>query len=164
MTESQKVEQVWETPSADDIVQLTKAHVEAMEMTNDDVVWVQAGMQHLLLQTVGRKSGNVHKVALPTWNDPDGNRIVVGSFAGAKTHPSWFLNLRDRVDPLLRVRVQTGEFLSDAEILAGDDRTRTWDGLVADRAWYTTYQEKTDRQIPLIRFPETEWVSRVTSS
>lgn len=159
-TSSQKVEQVWETPPADEIVQLTKAHVEAMETMTDDIVWVQAGMHHILLHTVGRKSGNVHKVALPTWNDPDGHRIVVGSFAGAKNHPSWFLNLRDRKEPNLRIRVQAGEFYSNAEILEGEERQRTWDGLVADRDWYTNYQAKTDREIPLIRFPETEWITK----
>lgn len=156
---SQKVEQVWETPPADEIVELTKAHVGAMETMTDDIVWVQAGMHHILLQTVGRKSGNVHKVALPTWNDPNGNRIVVASFAGAKNHPSWFLNLRDREVANLRIRVQTGEFFSNAEILEGDDRQRTWDGLIADRDWYVKYQAKTDREIPLVRFPETEWIT-----
>ncbi len=156
---SQKVEQVWETPAPDEIVELTKAHVQAMETMTDDIVWVQAGMHHILLHTVGRKSGKVHKVALPTWVDPDGHRVVVASFAGAKNHPSWFLNLRDRSEPNLHIRVQTGEFYSNAEILEGDDRQRTWDGLVADRAWYTDYQAKTDRQIPLVRFPETEWIT-----
>ncbi len=156
MNESQKVEQVWETPSADEIVELTKAHVGAMETMTDDIVWVQAGMHHILLQTVGRKSGNVHKVALPIWKDPDGHRIAVASFAGAKNHPSWFLNLRDRTEPRLRIRVQDGEFWSDAEVLEGEERDRIWDLLVADRSWYTDYQAKTERQIPLVRFPETE--------
>ena len=65
----QYVEQVWETPSHNEIVDLTKVHVEAMEMTSDDMVWVQAGMHHVLLTTIGRKSGNRHKVALPIWKD-----------------------------------------------------------------------------------------------
>ena len=96
-------------------------------------------------------------MALPTWNDPDGHRIVVGSFAGAKGHPAWFLNLRDR-EPgsMVKMFVQGGRFWSDAEILEGDDHTRTWEGLTADRAWYNDYQAKTDRLIPLIRLPETK--------
>ena len=36
----QHVEQVWETPSHEEIVDLTKVHVEAMEITNDDMVWL----------------------------------------------------------------------------------------------------------------------------
>lgn len=157
MTESQKVEQVWETPPLDEIPKLSTAHVGAMESMDDDEVWKQAGMHHVLLRTVGRKSGNEHRVALPTWNDPEGRRVIVASFAGAKQHPSWYLNLADReANPEVLVRVQGNkQFWSDHEILDGDEYDRVWDLLVADRAWYDNYQSKTDRRIPLVRLPET---------
>ena len=154
--QDQQGTQVWETPSHDEIVELTKAHVGAMETMDDDIVWAQAGMHHVLLRTIGRKSGTEHKVALPIWRDPDGHRIVVASYAGAEKHPSWFLNLRDRVEPLLRCRSQQGEFLSDAEILEGAERERIWELLTADRAWYNDYQAKTERAIPLVRLPESQ--------
>jgi deazaflavin-dependent oxidoreductase (nitroreductase family) len=154
--ESQKVEQVWETPSLEEIPVISKMHVEAMESSDDDMVWVQAGMHHVVVRTIGRKSGKEHKVALPTWRDPHGNRIVVASYAGAPQDPSWFLNLRDRdANPEVLCRVQGGAFWSRPEILEGDDYDRTWTGLVADRAWYTDYQAKTARRIPLVRLPET---------
>jgi deazaflavin-dependent oxidoreductase (nitroreductase family) len=154
---SQKVEQVWETPSLDEIPVLSKGHVEAMEASDDDMIWVQAGMHHVLLQTVGRKSGTVHKVALPTWLDPEGRRVVVASFAGAPGHPSWYLNLSDRdANPEVLCRVQGGtQFWSDHEILDGEEYDRIWGLLVADRAWYENYQAKTERRIPLVRLPET---------
>jgi deazaflavin-dependent oxidoreductase (nitroreductase family) len=155
MPESQKVEQVWETPSYEEIVTISAGHVQAMETSDDDAVWNVAGMHHVLLATVGRKSGKVHKVALPTWRDPDGHRIVVASMAGAPAHPSWFVNLRDRTaNPTVHVRVQGGEYDCVPDILAGDEYDRTWKLLTADRAWYNDYQAKTDRQIPLVRLPE----------
>ena len=53
-------------------------------------------------------------------------------------------------------RVQGGrQFWSDFEILDGDEHARIWALLNVDRAWYDTYQGKTDRQIPLVRLPET---------
>lgn len=126
-----------------------------MEGSDHDMIWVQAGMHHVLLQTIGRKSGNIHKVALPFWLDSDGHRIVVASFAGATRHPSWFINLRDSAaNPKVHCRSQQGPFLSVPEILTGDDRSQTWEQLVADRAWYTTYQAKTEREIPLVRLAE----------
>lgn len=153
---SQKVEQAWETPSADEIVTLTAAHVQAMETMDIDEVWQQAGMHHVMLRVVGRKSGKEHKVALPFWRDADGNRIVVASFAGAEKDPAWFVNLADRdANPEVYVKVQGGAFWSVPEILDGDDYSRTWAGLTADRAWYTDYQAKTTRRIPLVRLPET---------
>jgi len=158
VSESQKVEQLWETPSRDDIVVISRGHVQAMESSDDDAVWVLAGMHHVLLTTVGRKSGTEHKVALPIWRDPDGHRIVIASFAGAPGHPSWFVNLRDRdANPRVKVRVQgPREYWSVPEILTGAPRSELWDLLLADRAWYADYQAKTDREIPLVRLPETE--------
>lgn len=155
----QHVEQVWETPSHEEIVNLTKVHVEAMETTNDDMVWIQAGMHHVLLTTIGRRSGKPHKVALPTWQDQNGIRVIVASFAGAENNPSWFLNLRDRkANPRLLCQVQSGKFWSNPEILEGDERDIVWRQLCVDRAWYANYQDRTSRKIPLVRLPETEQI------
>lgn len=157
MAESQRVEQEWETPPIEEIPKITRDHVAALEVSDDDAVWQVAGMPHVMITTIGRRSGNEHKVALPTWNDPDGNRIVVASFAGHERHPAWYLNLADRdANPRVRCRVQGGEYWSVPEILEGEERDRIWDLLVADRAWYTDYQARTDRPIPLVRLPETE--------
>ncbi len=154
--ESQKVEQVWETPSLEEIPVISKAHVEAMEATTDPNVWIQGGMTHVVIRTIGRKSGKEHKVALPIWRDPDGRAIVVGSFAGAPGHPSWFINLRDRTaNPEVLCRMHDHAFWSVPDILDGDEYQRIWDLLVADRAWYTDYQAKTERRIPLVGLPET---------
>jgi deazaflavin-dependent oxidoreductase (nitroreductase family) len=157
MTEqSQKVEQAWETPSHDEIPKISAMHVEAMETMDVDEVWQQAGMHHVLLRTVGRKSGQEHKVALPTWRDPEGRRVVVASYAGAEKHPSWYVNLADRdANPEVLVRVQGGSFWSVPVILDGEEYDRTWAALVADRAWYADYQGKTERRIPLVALPET---------
>jgi len=151
----QKVEQQWETPSLDEIPVISRGHVAAMEQSDADEVWNVAGMHHVVLHTIGRKSGKEHKVALPTWRDPEGNRIVAGSFAGAEQHPAWFLNIRDRKEPEILCRVQGKQFWSNPEILDGDEYDRIWNLFVQDRAWYTDYQAKTDRRIPLVRIPET---------
>jgi deazaflavin-dependent oxidoreductase (nitroreductase family) len=156
MPTEQHVEQAWETPSLDEIPVITKGHVAALESTDDDAAWVLANMHHIVITTIGRKSGAEHKVALPFWRDPDGHRIVVASYAGAPQHPSWYLNLADRTaNPEIRCRVQHGEFWSVPEILEGDEHTRIWGLLTEDRAWYNGYQAKTQRTIPLVRFPET---------
>lgn len=156
MRESQRVEQTWETPPQDEIPRISAMHVQAMESSDADEVWRQAGMHHVLLRTVGRKSGREHKVALPYWRDPDGRRVVVASFAGAARHPSWYLNLADRdANPEVLVRVQGGAYWSVPEILEGEEYDRIWALLVADRAWYADYQARTERRIPLVRLPET---------
>lgn len=151
----QKVEQLWETPSLEEIPVITRAHVQAMEASDADEAWQIAGMHHVVLYTTGRKTGKEHKVALPTWLDPDGHRIVAGSFAGHDHHPAWFLNLRDRKEPEVRCRVQGRSFFSVPEILEGEEYDRIWALFTEDRAWYLDYQAKTTRRIPLVRLPET---------
>ena len=68
--------------------QIGQGHVAALESTDDDAAWLVAGMHHIVITTVGRKSGTEHKVALPFWRDPEGTRVVVASYAGAPQHPS----------------------------------------------------------------------------
>ncbi|HAQ03862.1 MAG TPA: hypothetical protein DCQ88_03515 [Acidimicrobiaceae bacterium] len=153
--ENQKVEQFWDTPTHDQIVEISHAHVEALEASNDDNVWQQVGMHHIILTTIGRRSGKEHKCALPIWCDLDGHRVVVGSFAGADKEPDWLANLRDRdSNSEVKIRTQIGEYTSIPEILEGEERDLIWNQLCEDRAWYNDYQDRTERIIPLIRFPE----------
>jgi deazaflavin-dependent oxidoreductase (nitroreductase family) len=143
------------TPTRDEIVGISQKHVTMMEASDADDVWVWVGMHHVLLRTVGRRTGAEHKVALPFWREASGHRIVVASFAGAAKDPSWFLNLSDRtVNPEVLVRVQGGLFWADAQILRGSEYETTWDALVADRPHYEDYKAKTDRRIPLVRLVE----------
>lgn len=142
-------------PAREHIPAISRAHVEQLEKSNDDAVWQLVGMHHLILHTVGRKSGNVHKVALPYWVDPEGNRIIVASFSGNETHPAWYLNLTDAsANPDVHVHVQTGTYRSTPEVLEGAEHERIWALLTADRPNYADYQTRTDRQIPLIRLAE----------
>jgi len=153
--ENQKIEQFWDTPTHSQIVEISHAHVEALEASDDDNVWQQVGMHHIILTTTGRRSGNKHKCALPIWRDVDGHRVVVGSFAGADKEPDWLANLRDKnSNGEVKIRTQKSEYISVPEILEGDERDLLWDQLCEDRAWYNDYQNRTERVIPLIRFPE----------
>jgi deazaflavin-dependent oxidoreductase (nitroreductase family) len=142
-------------PPREKIPAISRMHVAAMETMSDDSVWIGAGMHHVVLRTIGRKSGNEHKVALPFWRDAGGQRIVVASFAGAPAHPSWFLNLTDRTaNPEVLVKVQDHAFWAEAEILEGPEYDEIWDRLTADRPFYADYSTRTERKIPLVRLVE----------
>jgi deazaflavin-dependent oxidoreductase (nitroreductase family) len=143
------------TPTRDEIVEISAKHVELMESSDADDAWVWVNMHHVLLHTVGRRSGREHKVALPYWLDPAGHRVIVASFAGAQRDPAWFLNLADKAaNPEVKVRVQGGLLWMDAQILDGEEYDQTWSALVADRPHYDDYRAKTDRRIPLVRLVE----------
>jgi deazaflavin-dependent oxidoreductase (nitroreductase family) len=143
------------TPTRDEIVGISAQHVAMMESSDADDVWIWVGMEHVLLRTIGRRSGREHKVALPFWRDAAGSRIIVASFAGAERDPAWFLNLSDRTaNPELLVRVQGGLWWMAADVLDGPDYDATWAALVADRPHYDDYRAKTARRIPLVRLRE----------
>jgi proline iminopeptidase len=145
----------FDEPPADQIPVISRAHVEAMEASDAEGVWVGAGMQQIMLRTVGRKSGRPHKVALPIWLDRDGHPIVVASFAGAPQHPAWYLNLADRhANPEVFVRDRRHAFWAEAEILQDEEYQRVWRALTADRPYYNDYQKRTERRIPLVRLVE----------
>jgi deazaflavin-dependent oxidoreductase (nitroreductase family) len=142
----------FEEPAREQIPARTREHIAAMQASDADEVWFLAGMHHLMLCSVGRRSGKQQQAALPYWLDADGHPIVVASYAGAPKHPAWYLNLSDRgANPEVLVRMKREAWWGEAQELAGDDYRRTWDALVVDRPFYVDYQSRTTRKLPLIR-------------
>lgn len=143
-------------PPREQIPDISRAHVAALESGAAEEWWTAAGMSHVILRTVGRRTGNEHKVALPYWLDSDGTRVVVASFAGAAQHPSWYLNLTDREkNGEVLVRVQEGAYWAEPELLdSGPEFERLWAALTADRPFYVGYTKRTTRTIPVVRLRE----------
>lgn len=142
-------------PPREQIADISRAHVALLESEAGDAFWTAAGMHHVILRTIGRRTGNEHKVALPYWADADGSRVVVASFAGAPHHPAWYLNLTDRErNAEVLVRVREGSYWAAPELLEGAEYERVWATLTADRPFYVAYTERTSRKIPLVRLRE----------
>jgi deazaflavin-dependent oxidoreductase (nitroreductase family) len=120
-------------------------------------IWTRAmGMHHILVRTVGRRSGRRQVACLPFWLDADEHRIVVASFGGGPRHPAWYHNLRDKTaNPEVIVRDKRRVFWARAQVLEGEERAAVWKELTADRPFYEGYQTKTQRVIPLVRLVET---------
>ena len=134
---------------------ITRAQVFVYEKSGGRVGSIAAGMPHLLLHTVGRRSGRASTVCLPYWRDAAGHRIVVGSNGGGPRHPAWFHNLSDRLaNPSVVVRDRDRVFRARADVLGGDERETVWSALARDRPFYAHYQEQTSRRIPLVRLVE----------
>jgi deazaflavin-dependent oxidoreductase (nitroreductase family) len=101
----------------------------------------------LLLTTIGRKSGR--ELTMPLIFGRSGaDYVVVGSKAGAPTHPAWYLNLQ--AHPEVGVQVKAEKFRARAHTAQGAERARLWPMMVAIYGPYTQYQAKTDRQIPVV--------------
>lgn len=134
---------------------VTRLQVWLYELSNGRLMSTAAGMRHILLRTVGRKSGRVSTVCLPFWLDLDEERIIVASYSGGPKHPGWYHNLTDKgANPEVVVRDRAARFWARAEVLKGEERDAAWARLVLDRPFYTDYQARTQRTIPMIRLVE----------
>jgi deazaflavin-dependent oxidoreductase (nitroreductase family) len=101
----------------------------------------------LLLDHVGAKSGK--KRTSPLVYVRDGEQVVlVASKGGFPKHPAWFHNLRANPD----TRVQIGRRRLDvhARVARPEERGRLWAKAVELYAPYEDYQERTEREIPLV--------------
>ncbi|HET7572103.1 MAG TPA: nitroreductase family deazaflavin-dependent oxidoreductase [Gaiellaceae bacterium] len=105
------------------------------------------GSQILILTTTGRKSGRAIDSPLIFGEDGDAY-VVVASKGGAPQHPSWFLNLR--ANPEVEVQVKADRFPARARVAEGEERERLWQMMLGHWPHYAEYQEKTDRQIPVV--------------
>jgi deazaflavin-dependent oxidoreductase (nitroreductase family) len=101
----------------------------------------------LLLTTTGRKSGEKRTMPL-IFDSDDGNYVLVASKGGAPEHPAWYLNLR--ANPEAEVQVKGDVFKVRARDAEGEERERLWKQM--NEMWpdYDRYQERTDRQIPVV--------------
>ena len=105
------------------------------------------GRSMLLLHTKGAKSGAAR--VSPLVFQADGDRwVVFASYGGAPRHPAWFHNLK--ADPVVSIEVGAETVPVRASVAEGDERERLWSKQKADLPTFAAYEQKTDREIPVV--------------
>jgi deazaflavin-dependent oxidoreductase (nitroreductase family) len=105
-------------------------------------------MRVLSLTTTGRKSGK-RRTTMLTSPVQDGESIVlVASYGGDDRHPTWFLNLRDNPQVEITMRGQTRPMR--ARVASAEEKEELWPRVVSAYRGYGQYQQRTDRDIPLV--------------
>jgi deazaflavin-dependent oxidoreductase (nitroreductase family) len=104
----------------------------------------------LVLTTVGSKSGQERKTPLAYFPADGGGWLIVASFAGAAKNPSWYYNLGAHPDQVVIEFAGRTESVV-AEQLHGSEREAAWRQITAASQRFKEYQEKTDRELPVIR-------------
>ena len=124
-------------------------HVRVYRETDGEHGYHWRGTTILLLSTRGRSSGEERTT--PLIHRADGDRwIVVASKGGAPDHPDWYKNLE--ADPIALVQVK-GERIPVRAVRAGEnERDRLWKLMTEVWPAYDEYQQKTDREIPVVIF------------
>ncbi|MDP9454588.1 MAG: nitroreductase family deazaflavin-dependent oxidoreductase [Actinobacteria bacterium] len=101
----------------------------------------------LLLTTNGRKTGRERTVPLLYFRDGE-DLVLVASNGGTASHPTWWLNLR--ANPVATVEVGDRRLRVRAREASPEEKGRLWPRLVEMYGGYQGYQEKTDREIPVV--------------
>jgi deazaflavin-dependent oxidoreductase (nitroreductase family) len=105
------------------------------------------GPPMLLLDHVGARSGIERTSPLVYVEDGD-DLVLVASKGGYPKHPAWFHNLR--AHPEARVQVGSQRRAVRARVAGPEERARLWPKAVGVYSGYAEYQERTDREIPLV--------------
>ena len=101
----------------------------------------------LLLDHVGAKSGRRRTTPLAYGVDGE-NLVLVASKGGNPRNPAWFHNLV--ANPDTTIQVGTERRAVHARVAEPEERARLWPKAVAAYGGYRGYQERTDREIPLV--------------
>jgi deazaflavin-dependent oxidoreductase (nitroreductase family) len=108
------------------------------------------GIQTLLLETRGAKSGKPRHAILGFLEDGPMAWLVIASLVGAARQPGWIYNLAK--DPRATIEFFGGKRIEvEAETLHGADRDAAWKRLEVEAPEYVKYLSKTDREIPIVR-------------
>jgi deazaflavin-dependent oxidoreductase (nitroreductase family) len=101
----------------------------------------------MLLTVTGRKTGEPRTV--PLIYIEDGHSLVIAAaYAGSDTDPAWWLNLQANPDAVATVKDRT--FQVRASLAPADRRNELWRRLEQMYPYFTGYQQRTDRQIPVV--------------
>jgi deazaflavin-dependent oxidoreductase (nitroreductase family) len=110
--------------------------------------FLDTGLPIIVVATRGAKSGKVRKNPLMRV-EHGGEYALVASKGGAPQNPEWYHNLVAHPD---EVFIQDGPapFAVTVREVRGDDKNEWWERAVAAYPPYAEYQQKTEREIPLL--------------
>jgi deazaflavin-dependent oxidoreductase (nitroreductase family) len=107
------------------------------------------GKQVLVIEVVGAKSGQPHRVPLVYVTDGD-DIVLIASKAGASSHPAWYHNLRANPVATVWAKGRSGRYR--ASVVEGPDYDRLWKKAAEYYSGYDVYKQRAgERKIPLVR-------------
>ena len=119
------------------------------------------GMPVIVVTHRGAKTGKLRKIPLMRV-EHEGRYAAIASMGGQPAHPVWYHNLR--AEPLVEVQDGTGKWDMVAREITGAEKAEWWARAVAVFPPYATYQERTERDIPVFVLEPVEPAGTVSGS
>jgi deazaflavin-dependent oxidoreductase (nitroreductase family) len=108
------------------------------------------GMNVLVLNTVGKKSGAPRSTPVAWFPGENGTWLVVASAGGAVRNPAWFYNVTGNPDTVT-IDVDRSNVPVIPLELTDASRERAWASITTASPRFTQYESKADRLIPVIQ-------------
>ena len=124
-----------------------REHVDRYLATDGEEGHDWQGTQTLLLTTTGRRSGQQRQLPL-IYGRHGEDYLVVASKGGAPQPPAWYLNLE--ANPDVEIQVKGDKMRARARTATPEEKPELWSIMTREWPDYDRYQEKTDREIPVI--------------
>jgi deazaflavin-dependent oxidoreductase (nitroreductase family) len=129
-------------------------NVEEYEASNGEKGGTLRGSKYpvVVITSVGATSGKLRKNPVMRV-ERDGAYLAVASKGGAADNPVWVDNFRKRPEVDLQDKAEKHTYR--VRELSGAEREDWWEHAVATWPTYASYQEKTDREIPIFLLERT---------
>lgn len=131
----------------DNATEWVAAHIKAFDEPDGSGWPTQRGAPLLTLTTQGAKSGAWRRTVL-IYGEDNGRYLIVASKGGHPKAPGWYINLS--ANPEVHLQVEDRKFSAIARTATPTEKPKLWEKMVSIFPDYANYQEKTDRDIPVV--------------
>ncbi|GDX14090.1 nitroreductase [Actinomycetes bacterium] len=128
---------------------MNTVHRVILRISGGRLGWEAGNMPVLELTTTGRKSGKLRSVMLTSPIQEGESIVIVASRGGDDVHPAWYLNLVANPQVQVKLKGEPTKTMT-ARTATADERARLWPIVEQKYKGYAGYQQRTDREIPLI--------------
>jgi deazaflavin-dependent oxidoreductase (nitroreductase family) len=135
---------------------LTDAQMKTMNFVHRAVLMVSGGrlgnnlgsMQVVQLRHAGRTSGKSYSTMLTAPIVEDGTYVLVASKGGDDRDPQWYRNIV--AEPEIELVVGDDVLPMTARTASDEEKAELWPKITATYKGYAGYQNKTERNIPVV--------------
>jgi F420H(2)-dependent quinone reductase len=125
-----------------------RLHAWLWRLTRGRFVDAVGAAPFLLLITKGRKTGRLRTTPV-LYLENGIDLIVVASFGGNDMHPAWYLNLKQYPEAEVVIGGERRKVI--AQEVTTNEKKLIWLRLVKLYPQFDAYQQRTSREIPLVR-------------
>jgi deazaflavin-dependent oxidoreductase (nitroreductase family) len=127
---------------------MSRTHQAILRVSGGRVLRSAFGMPVVELRTIGRTTGQIRSTMLTAPVHDNDRVVLVASKGGDDRDPEWYRNLMVNPDIDLTINGETRSLR--ARTASADEKAELWPRIVHSYKGYVRYQDKTERDIPVV--------------